>query len=53
MFVAEAQGELINTLFTNSGTVWLVVLTEIGWAKPIEESNRMINSNNFFMIWGF
>lgn len=53
MFVADTHGELINTLLTSCGTLWLVVLTLMLCEKLTPQNKITIDSSSFFIIWGF
>ena len=48
--MAETQGELINTEFTNCGTVYELVLTVIACEKQLTVIAEAIMSSNFFIV---
>ena len=50
MLVAETQGELINTEFTNCGIVYVFVLTDIACEKQFKDAASAVMSSNFFIV---
>ena len=50
ILVAETQGELINTEFTNCGTVYVFVLTDIACEKQFRDAASAVMSSNFFIV---
>jgi hypothetical protein len=50
IFWADTQGELINTVFTNCGTVYMLELTVMACEKHDAEIASAIMSSNFFIV---